>query len=78
MVKNHEKNYQIRIRIQILTKIEYFLSCQTPNMSTMFRPNPSTTFCDIVLYIGLARSHNAEESLKKLSDPDADSDLHQN
>ena len=31
-----------------------------------------------MLYIGLARSLNGEESLKKLSDPDPDLDLHQN
>ena len=47
-------------------------------MSTKFRPNPSTTFWDIVQYIGFARSLNDEESLKKLSDPDQDPDLHQN
>ena len=51
MVRNHLKNYQIWIRIRIFTKIESFLSCHKPNMSTKFRPNPSTTFWDIVLYI---------------------------
>ena len=51
MVKNHFKNYQIRIRIRIITKIDYILPCHTSNMSTKFRPNQSTTFWDIVLYI---------------------------
>ena len=64
MVKNHFKNYQIRIRIQIFTKIESIIPCYTPNMSTKYLPNPSTTFWDIVLYIGLALSLNGEESLK--------------
>ena len=45
-------------------------------MSTKFHPNPSTTFWDILLYIGFALSFNGEESWKKLSDPDPD--RHQN
>ena len=40
MVKNHLKNYQIRI----FTKIESVPLCHTPNMSTKIRRNPSTTF----------------------------------
>ena len=35
----------------IFTKIEASLPCHTPNVSTIFRPDPSTTFWDIVLYI---------------------------
>ena len=31
-------NSRIQIRIQIFTKIEYILPCQTPNMSTKFCP----------------------------------------
>ena len=58
-------------------KIESICPCHTPNRSTKFRPNPSKTFGDIVSYIGLALSLNGEESLKKLSDPDPELDLHQ-
>ena len=80
MVKNHlkKKNSRIQIQIQIFTKIESIRPCHTHNLSTKFHPNPSKTFWDIVLYISLAKSLNGEESLKKLSDPDPDSDLHQN
>ena len=49
MVKNQWKNY--RFRIWIFTRIESILPCHTPNMSTKFRPNPSTTFWNIVLYV---------------------------
>ena len=59
MVKNHFKNLnisRIQIQIQIFTKIESILPCRTPNLSTKFRPNPSTTFWDIVLYISLYRT----------------------
>ena len=44
-------NSRIQIRIRIFTKIESIFPCHTPNMSTKFHPNPSTTFKDIVLYI---------------------------
>ena len=61
-------NYsRIQIRIQIFTKIEAILPCHTPNLSTKFRPNTSTTFEDIVQYIVLAQSLNGEESLKNYS-----------
>ena len=61
MVKNHFKNDQIR---WIFTKIESIRHGHTPNVSTKFHPNPSTTFWDIVRYISLALSLNGEESLK--------------
>ena len=69
MVKNHLKNSQIRIGIQIFTKIESIRRGHTPNLSTKFHPNPSTTFWDM-LYIRLALYLNGEESVKKLSDQD--------
>ena len=59
-------NSRIQIPIRIFTKIESILRCYTPNMSTKFRPDPSSTFWDIVLYIGVAPSLNGEESLKIL------------
>ena len=49
MVKYHFKNSSIRIRIFI--KIQSILPCHTPNLSIKFRPNPSTTYWDTVLYI---------------------------
>ena len=65
MVKNHFKNYQIRIRI--LTKIGSILPSNTPNMSTKFRPNPFTTFWDILLYIVFGPiSQMVKNHLKKL------------
>ena len=51
MVMNHLKNSRSRIWIRIFTKIETILPCHTPNLSTKFCSNPSTTFWDIVLYI---------------------------
>ena len=68
MVKNHFyklNNSRIQIQIRNFTKIESIFPCHTPNLSTKFHPNPSTTFWDIVLHIGLAPSLNGEESLKK-------------
>ena len=51
MVMNHLKNSRSRIWIRIFTKIETILPCHTPNLSTKFHPNPSTTFWDIMIYI---------------------------
>ena len=65
MVKNHFKNSNLQIRIRVFTKIESICRGHTPNLSTKFRPNPSPTFWDIVLYIGWARSLNGEESVKQ-------------
>ena len=56
---------RIQIRIRIFTKIEAICRGHTPNLSTKFRPNSSTTFWDIVVYINLAPSLNGEESLLK-------------
>ena len=36
------------MRIQIFTKIEPIRLCHTPNVSIKFRPNPCTTFWDIL------------------------------
>ena len=69
MVKNHLKIWNSRIQIRIFTKIEWIRRGHTPNLSTKFHPNASTTFWDIVLYISLALSLNGEESLKKLNNP---------
>ena len=44
-------NSHLQIQIRIFTKIESIRPCYTPNLSTKFHPNPSTTFWDIVLYI---------------------------
>ena len=44
-------NTRMQIQIRIFTKIESILSCHTPNTSTKYRPNPSTTFWDIMLFI---------------------------
>ena len=52
--------------MRIFSKIETIRPCDTPNLSTKFHPNPSTTFWDIVLYISFAQSFNGEESLKKI------------
>ena len=41
-------NYRIQIRIGIFTKIESISTCHTPNLSTKFHPNQSTTFLDIL------------------------------
>ena len=70
------KNSRIRMWIRIFTKIESICHGHTPNLSTKFRPNPSTTFWDTMLLSFLAPSLNDEESLKQLLDPDPD--LHQN
>ena len=51
MVKIHLKDSSSRIRIRIFNKMESVLPCHTPNVSTKFHPNLSTTFWDIVLYI---------------------------
>ena len=72
------KKFHIRIWIQIFTTIKSIWPCHTPNLFTKFHQNPSTTFWDIVRYISSAQSLNGEESLKKLLDPDSNSDLHQN
>ena len=56
-------NSRFRIRSWIFSKIESIHRGCTPNLSTKFRTNTSTTFWDIMLYIGLARSLNGEESL---------------
>ena len=69
MVKNHFielNNSRIQIQIQIFTKVQSICHGHKPNLSTKFHPNPSTTFWDIVLYIGLAEilpPLNGEESL---------------
>ena len=49
MVKNHWKNSnsRIRIQIQIFTKIESVHPCHTLNPSTKFHLDTSTTFWDI-------------------------------
>ena len=68
-LKGEESLYKLnnsRIQIRIVTKIESIRLCDTPNVSTKFRPNPSTTFWDSMLYISLALSPNGEESLKKI------------
>ena len=57
-------NSRIQIQIRIFTKIESIRPCYTHNVSSKFYPNPSITFWDTVLYIGLANSLNGEESLK--------------
>ena len=63
-VKNHFKNS----RSQIFTKIESICRGHTPNLSTKFHPNPSTTFWDIVLYIvfghvlSIVKSHSKYSS----------------
>ena len=44
-------NSRIQIRIRIFTKIESIRPCHTPNLSTKFHPNPSTTFWDVMLWI---------------------------
>ena len=66
----------VTIQIWIFTKIESLSRGHTPNVSTKFHLNPSTTLWDIVLYIVFDRSLNGDESLKKikkkLSDPDLD------
>jgi len=46
-VKNHLKNYWIRI----FTKVESILPCYIPKLPTKFHLNPSTTFWDILLYV---------------------------
>ena len=76
MVKNHTKHSSSRIRI--FTKIETIHCRHTLNLSTKFHPNPYTTFYGIMLFMSFAITLNGEESLKKLSDPDPDSDLYQN
>ena len=56
-VKNQIKkinNSRIQIWIRIFTKIESICPCDMPNLSTIFRPNPSTTLWDIMLYIGFS------------------------
>ena len=50
MLKNHLKKLN-NYRIRIFTKIKSICPYDTPNLSTKFHPNPSTTFWDIVLYI---------------------------
>ena len=63
---------QFTFRIQLIgriwtrtqTKIETACSWHLTNSSTKFCMNPSTTFWDVVLYIGLARSLKGEKSLK--------------
>ena len=44
-------NSRFQIWIRIFTKIESIIRCHISNKSTKFRPNPSPTFWDIVLYI---------------------------
>ena len=60
-------NSCIQIRFRIFTNIESICPRHTPNLSTTFHPNPSTTFWDIMLYIVLPLSLNGEESLKKIN-----------
>ena len=66
MVKNHLKNYQIRIRI--FTKIESFLPCDTHKVSTKFHPNPSTTFevSYKITFLALSLNGKKKKSLKNL------------
>ena len=41
-------NPRIQMRIRIFTKIESIRPSDTPNLSTKFHPDPSTTFWDIL------------------------------
>ena len=72
------KNSLIWIRIKSSPKPKLILPRYIPNLSTKFRPNPSTTFWDNLPSVVFGRSLNGEESLGKRLHPDPDSDHHQN